>query len=536
MLIFVEAFAKIGKAHLRSSCLLDTTTAKKIFRSLNIPEIHPRRLKNSEIELLGKSIDANNDGVVSAREFHRWLFAKSSKVDQKSVKEIISEKESFAHLHKEPVILQELSEGNAVEARFGGGKKWFKGRVRSRNSDGTFNIVYDDMDEESNVSTANIRLIDDIGANSVPREMSTQNPSLKVLPPLGQSILSPGSSISENCTEKVEISGNLPDYRISFELISSSSPILDVKASELILSSIENEVSNSKQVSSDNDEFPFEVQKMEVSSSSGLNQSMIDNFKKSADVAERIAKARETFLISELNRKNVPSIESLDTIDISFIPSIFEPERIMLTGNCDGKFFKSTRGISCFTEEKGLLSKDDEVAEQKASNHASSEMTSSELFNSLTKFTGKIRSEVMENISLEMKCVKERELTFVTDLENSIIAAERKLIHLSEKAEMTLENKISAFQKDFLDKSKIQREYEERFRAEREATELRARKEKESNDALEKLKRKAEQERRIAAQKSKTLRDKNQDLLRESSENSALHLINVRVEVSIFLL
>ena len=38
-----------------------------------------------------------------------------------------------------------------VEAQFAGGEEWFPGRIVSVNTDGTFDVHYDDDDEEQHV-------------------------------------------------------------------------------------------------------------------------------------------------------------------------------------------------------------------------------------------------------------------------------------------------------------------------------------------------------------------------------------------------
>ena len=48
-------------------------------------------------------------------------------------------------------------EGDAIEARFGGRDKWFKGKITSVNRDGTYDIRYDDGDREKDVKTDLIR-------------------------------------------------------------------------------------------------------------------------------------------------------------------------------------------------------------------------------------------------------------------------------------------------------------------------------------------------------------------------------------------
>jgi Ca2+-binding EF-hand superfamily protein len=52
----------------------------------------------------------------------------------------------------------ELRVGAHVEARYKGGSKWFKGKIRRDRKDGTFDIEYDDGDSEKNVKRESIRM------------------------------------------------------------------------------------------------------------------------------------------------------------------------------------------------------------------------------------------------------------------------------------------------------------------------------------------------------------------------------------------
>ena len=56
--------------------------------------------------------------------------------------------------------------GDKVEAKFKGGVKWFSGRISSVNRDGTYDVRYDDGDEEQNVPPLKVR---EIGAKSPSR-------------------------------------------------------------------------------------------------------------------------------------------------------------------------------------------------------------------------------------------------------------------------------------------------------------------------------------------------------------------------------
>ena len=52
---------------------------------------------------------------------------------------------------------EELREGDAIEARYRQGHKWFSGVIRSVNRDGTYHVLYDDGDKERSVERALIR-------------------------------------------------------------------------------------------------------------------------------------------------------------------------------------------------------------------------------------------------------------------------------------------------------------------------------------------------------------------------------------------
>ena len=47
--------------------------------------------------------------------------------------------------------------GNVVEARHGGGRKWFPGKISAVNEDGTFDVAYDDGDKESGIEAKLIK-------------------------------------------------------------------------------------------------------------------------------------------------------------------------------------------------------------------------------------------------------------------------------------------------------------------------------------------------------------------------------------------
>ena len=48
--------------------------------------------------------------------------------------------------------------GVQVEARFGGEEDWYPGSVKAVNADGTYQIAYDDGDEEDSVAPEYVRL------------------------------------------------------------------------------------------------------------------------------------------------------------------------------------------------------------------------------------------------------------------------------------------------------------------------------------------------------------------------------------------
>ena len=51
-----------------------------------------------------------------------------------------------------------IGAGAAVEARFGGEEDWYPGSVKAVNADGTYQIAYDDGDEEDSVAPEYVRL------------------------------------------------------------------------------------------------------------------------------------------------------------------------------------------------------------------------------------------------------------------------------------------------------------------------------------------------------------------------------------------
>ena len=53
-----------------------------------------------------------------------------------------------------------LEEGAKVEARYRGGSRYFPGKIRRENRDGTFDIDYDDGEKEMGVPEEFVRLVD----------------------------------------------------------------------------------------------------------------------------------------------------------------------------------------------------------------------------------------------------------------------------------------------------------------------------------------------------------------------------------------
>ncbi|CAM9486376.1 unnamed protein product, partial [Sphacelaria rigidula] len=59
-------------------------------------------------------------------------------------------------------VSQTVRTGDAIEARYRGGSKWYDGVVKKAHSDGTFDIRYVDGDEEGGVEARFVRLADDV--------------------------------------------------------------------------------------------------------------------------------------------------------------------------------------------------------------------------------------------------------------------------------------------------------------------------------------------------------------------------------------
>ena len=50
-----------------------------------------------------------------------------------------------------------LEAGSPIEAKYGGKKKWYGGKVKHINPDGTVDVMYDDGDSEDKVKPENFR-------------------------------------------------------------------------------------------------------------------------------------------------------------------------------------------------------------------------------------------------------------------------------------------------------------------------------------------------------------------------------------------
>lgn len=59
--------------------------------------------------------------------------------------------------HQSQGLGQGLPEGTQVQANYGGKGAWYAGRITAANADGSYDIAYDDGDEERGVSPANVR-------------------------------------------------------------------------------------------------------------------------------------------------------------------------------------------------------------------------------------------------------------------------------------------------------------------------------------------------------------------------------------------
>ena len=86
-----------------------------------------------------------------------------------------------------------FSKGQKVEGQYGKGSKWYPGVISSANSDGTFDVTYEDGDFEAGVQEGLIRSIesavDDASAASAPAPYPALQPAHHCprtqLPPCG---------------------------------------------------------------------------------------------------------------------------------------------------------------------------------------------------------------------------------------------------------------------------------------------------------------------------------------------------------------
>ena len=53
-----------------------------------------------------------------------------------------------------------FTKGQEVQANYSGEGEWFRGKIAQVNSDGTYDILYDDGESEQGVTEANIRALD----------------------------------------------------------------------------------------------------------------------------------------------------------------------------------------------------------------------------------------------------------------------------------------------------------------------------------------------------------------------------------------
>src|SRR5204863_20230 len=65
--------------------------------------------------------------------------------------------------------------GSKVEGRYRGREKWYPGVVTRVNSDGSYDIDYDDGEKETRVRREYVRLIEVYGSSRSPKKSSTLN-------------------------------------------------------------------------------------------------------------------------------------------------------------------------------------------------------------------------------------------------------------------------------------------------------------------------------------------------------------------------
>ena len=388
--------------------------------------------------MLGRSLDANADGVISAREFHRWLFSKSSREN------ILDEKAVKARSDYQTTELPETSPK-----------------------------PYTGIDQQK-------ALIDELSTLHQPSE----------------------SIISSEEHDMALASSNL-------EAIIPLPPMVQQSSSNLRHSEIQR----------DSDEH---IRKNAYS----------ENVKTTSDILlantnEKIMQARQIFLRSELNRKNVSSTKELDTFDNSHVPTIFTSHNILQASYTNGNTFYSKSEISVV--ENNEPSVEVSIANMKAYSKLDSDTSGG------NAIPTHIMTEFSDTISAELKRITDRERAILTDFENSVHKAEQNLIELSIKVETSVTEKVSYAEKQLFSSIKLQKDLEDKLRADKEAANDRARREKEVNDELDKRRWKSEREKFLNTMKFKMMKDENLERLRLSTENSGLHLLATRVDVRQFL-
>jgi Ca2+-binding EF-hand superfamily protein len=75
----IEAFAKLTGAPLLRGNLVEVRSLRKAFSKINNPTLGD--MSKYEVDVLVTSLDANSDGVVSSREFRKWLLRVEDEID-----------------------------------------------------------------------------------------------------------------------------------------------------------------------------------------------------------------------------------------------------------------------------------------------------------------------------------------------------------------------------------------------------------------------------------------------------------------------
>ena len=68
-----------------------------------------------------------------------------------------------------------LSSGEKVSVNYGGKGKYYPGKISRKNSNGTYDIEYDDGDRERGVKRSNIKVSDNVGTTGARNEVSTRS-------------------------------------------------------------------------------------------------------------------------------------------------------------------------------------------------------------------------------------------------------------------------------------------------------------------------------------------------------------------------